>query len=129
MRIAWQIRDFIRYDLSQGIKNLIRWFPIIWRDRDWDWKFLACIMEFKLRTMSENMRIYGVATTAARDARQMLICAELLKRLQADSMKDFPHSSRGTLSFSTLFIHETRMTEWQKMLGRYLGKYLRNWWD
>lgn len=115
MRVLHNLLDFIHYDILYGIKNLIRWFPIIWRDRDWDWVFLAEMMEYKLRRMSENLN----KNVRGEDARQCLLCAELLKRLRADDISDK----------RLWYIHEIRMDEWQKMLGRYLGKYLRNWWD
>ena len=37
------LREFIT-----GIKNLWAWFPIIWKDRDWDGWFIYQIIEFKL---------------------------------------------------------------------------------
>ena len=37
-----------------GVKNLIKWGPIIWRDRDWDDSFLFEIIKFKISNMSES---------------------------------------------------------------------------
>jgi hypothetical protein len=42
-------QNFIR-----GIKNLIKWGPIIWKDRDWDDSFLFEIIKFKILNMSES---------------------------------------------------------------------------
>jgi hypothetical protein len=39
------------YNLKYGVRNLWRWAPIIWRDRDWDHGYLSRILEFKLYTM------------------------------------------------------------------------------
>jgi len=41
-------RNFVR-----GVKNLIKWGPIIWKDRDWDDSFLFEIIKFKISNMSE----------------------------------------------------------------------------
>ena len=36
-----------------GISNLIVWFPIIWKDRDWDHTFMLDILSFKLHRMNK----------------------------------------------------------------------------
>lgn len=38
-------------NLKQGIRNLIKWWPVIWRDRDWDHAYLSRLIEFKLTSM------------------------------------------------------------------------------
>lgn len=38
----------------QGVKNLIKWGPVIWKDRDWDDTFLFEIIKFKLSSMSKS---------------------------------------------------------------------------
>lgn len=125
-----------------GIKNIIAWFPIIWQDRDWDWFFLARIMEFKMRNMSKALK-YGNHVGCEKDSKRLLICAELLKRLQEDSSDDLIRfydvdSILNNLNADTtdrkLFInrmkqHHQRMKEWQEMLGIMIGKHLRSWWD
>jgi len=35
---------FIR--LGMNIKNVIRWLPVIWRDKDWDESFIYKILQF-----------------------------------------------------------------------------------
>jgi len=43
-------------DLSNGIRNLIYWFPVIWRDRPWDYVYLLRIMRHKVAQMSESTK-------------------------------------------------------------------------
>ena len=126
MRIFTAINDFFR-NVRYGIWNIIQWTPIIWRDRDWDWYYLSRIMEFKLRKMNKAFVKYGHHVGSERDARQMLICAELLKRLQDDDAEDFSKQRDDWRNYYKL--HEIRMKEWQEMFGKYMGKFLRNWWD
>lgn len=50
----WAPRRFIRYSFSSfvnGVKNLKVWFPLIWKDRDWDYAYLEDIIRFKLHKM------------------------------------------------------------------------------
>ncbi len=49
-----KINNFFR-SIKYGIKNLITWFPIIWKDRDWDHWYLYKILRFKLIQM-ENLQ-------------------------------------------------------------------------
>ena len=41
------------------IRNLIRWIPIIWKDRDWDFYFTYEILKKKLEFQAEFTRKYG----------------------------------------------------------------------
>ena len=42
-------RNFVR-----GVRNLIKWGPVIWKDRDWDDTFLFEIIKFKISKMAES---------------------------------------------------------------------------
>ena len=37
-----------------GMKNLYKWTPVIWKDRDWDDTFLFEIIKFKISKMAES---------------------------------------------------------------------------
>jgi len=98
------------YDIYIGIRNIIRWTPVIWYDRDYDWAYLAGIMEYKLRRMSKLFKEHGHHVNSDRDALETLICAELLHRLIEDDNR--------------------RQNDWYcKEFGRRLGKYMLHWWD
>ena len=105
------------YSIKRGIGNIIRWTPVIWDDEDWDWGYLAKIMEWKLRKMSSNFSKRGVTVSSNKNAQEMLICASLLKRLRDDDLLGIMGEPQ-----------EVRMNEWQKMLGDLIGKKLRIWW-
>lgn len=36
-----------------GICNLIKWFPVIWQDRDWDYYYIYAILHKKLDNMEK----------------------------------------------------------------------------
>jgi hypothetical protein len=106
-------------DFYHGIKNIIRWIPIIWEDYDWDWEYLANIMEYKLRRMSKQFKKDSPwSYSANRNSKDTLICAELIKRIRADD------DTGGNYK-----IHSERMKSWNKMLGDIIGKRLQHWWD
>jgi hypothetical protein len=68
------------YDFRCGVKNLIKWYKIIWADRSWDHAFIYKIIEHKLRLQSDSMRS-GILLEKDKYAEQMLEVAELAKRL------------------------------------------------
>ena len=70
--------------LKEGIINLIIWFPIIWKDRDWDHQFLYEIIRFKLKRMAKFHRKYGISVDADKYAKQMELCVNLLNRIIND---------------------------------------------
>jgi hypothetical protein len=71
-----------------SIISLFSWIPIIWNDRDWDWYYLALIMEKKIRKMHSLMSRSKTSTHSRKDLRRMLIVANCLKRIMDDDYSD-----------------------------------------
>ena len=67
-------RDFIK-----GIKNLTRWFPVIWKDCDWDHHFIYAILIQKLTFQAKYIRKHGLHVDHIRDAERMELCVRLMK--------------------------------------------------
>ncbi len=72
-------------DIKIGIRNLIVWFPVIWKDRWWDHWFFFAVLHKKLSLMEKNFRSYGCHIAADKDADKMKICALLAKRIIDDN--------------------------------------------
>lgn len=53
-KIYIEIRYLFR-QLTHRIKNMWKWFPIIWNDRDWDDTFIFEILKFKLKNTAEHL--------------------------------------------------------------------------
>jgi hypothetical protein len=70
-------RDFI-----QGVRNLIRWFPIIYNDQDWDDHFIWEIWKFKLYNQAKYIGGKDRHVDAKRDAEIILLCTRLMDRIQ-----------------------------------------------
>jgi len=84
-------RLYLNYDFKyrfyprnfvQGIKNLVKWFPIIWADRDWDDAYLFYVMKFKITNMSKYIGYKDRHVSAKRDAEIMMTCVRLMDRVQ-----------------------------------------------
>jgi hypothetical protein len=50
-----KIYDFFRYDIHQGVHNLIRFFPIVWKFRPWDFCFALIIFKKGLEILSKTI--------------------------------------------------------------------------
>lgn len=66
----------------RGIKKLWYWFPIIWKDRDWDDHFIFEVLKHKLISQSKYIGSRDIHTKAQQDARRMRVCIRLIGRLQ-----------------------------------------------
>ena len=73
----WKLKQFFR-----NIRNLIRWFPIIWKDRDWDHSFIYEILKFKLKNQAEYIGYHDRHMSAKRDAEIMMLCVSLMDKVQ-----------------------------------------------
>ena len=71
-------------DVKHGIGNLIKWFPIIWKDRDWDHYFFHIMVRQKLENMEHLLRNYGHHVDAEKDADKIRVCVCLLNRIIDD---------------------------------------------
>jgi hypothetical protein len=75
---------------KQGVKNLWQWFPVIWKDRDWDSYYIYEILRFKLEKQAFYIKTNDRHIGAALDAKRMLLCARLIE-IQKESMYESEH--------------------------------------
>jgi hypothetical protein len=71
-------------DLYRGIKNLIQWFPVIWKDRDWDSYYIFTILEHKLTLQAKGISKRDIHVNAQRDAEIMMTCVRLMDKIKDD---------------------------------------------
>jgi hypothetical protein len=69
---------------KQGVKNIWYWFPIIWKDRDWDGHYIFEILQHKLVAQANYIGKRDFHTRAQQDARRMRLCVKLIKKIQED---------------------------------------------
>jgi hypothetical protein len=73
----YKIKQFFR-----RIRNLYRWFPVIWKDQDWDDYYIFEILKFKLKNQAEYIGKRGNHLSAKRDAEKMMLCVRLIEKVQ-----------------------------------------------
>jgi hypothetical protein len=87
----WKLQRWVKHDLpylhlefSRGIKNLWRWFPVIWKDRDWDGYYIFEILKTKLKNQAEYIGSRDLHTRSKRDSEIMLLCVRLMGKVQEE---------------------------------------------
>ncbi len=87
--LYWKIYRWFRWDakhlhrdIAQGFKNLWRWFPIVWKDRDWDDYYIFEVLKFKIKNTANltenNQRFVGWESQVS----YMRICEKLITLIQ-----------------------------------------------
>lgn len=86
--IGYQISKFVTTPIRQffdGIANIFKFLPIVWRDRDWDHSFLLTIIEFKLRNMAHYHKNYGMTTVRNKIAKKLTKMADITDRISENN--------------------------------------------
>jgi hypothetical protein len=85
----WKIYRWFRWEAKyaphrfvEGGKNLWKWFPIIWKDRDYDHDFIFEILKFKLHNMANRFEETNRFVDSTKQASKIRTCERLIQRLQ-----------------------------------------------
>jgi len=133
--ILWKIRnwfdDYLRpCAIIDGISNLIKWFPLIWKDRDFDHGYLYDILYFKLGEMQkffESGNTYAVE--AGKCAEQIKECKGLLKRIMNESVMDeYWDDEKGVFILPFEEIRKLEIEE-KKRFWNMMCDNIDGWWD
>jgi hypothetical protein len=83
----WWYHDgkYYHKNLKQGIKNLWYWFPIIWKDRNWDDHYIFDVLKHKLKAQANYIGTNDRHTRAQLDAKRMRLCVKLIEKVQDES--------------------------------------------
>lgn len=117
--------------IFRKLKNLYRWFPVIWYDRDYDHAYIEHILYHKL-VNTYNFFISDKAVTnwdeqhAAKSLKALHICILILER-RLDNF--YLKLCSDIYSFEETKKITGIETRDQKLLGYLLGEYLSQWWD
>lgn len=137
-------------DIYKGIKNIIKWMPLVWRDRDWDYHYFLQIMKFKLNNMNKELKNSEfLAYTDTKAIKALKICVNLLDRLDKDEYndnsiyklmdkipnvwdrdKDYEHPKGYHRAFKREIDKAFNLRQKDKeYFNELFKKYLDTWWD
>jgi len=75
---------YLHKEIKWGIQNLIYWFPIIWKDRNWDGHYIFDVLKHKLKAQANYIGRRDFHTRAQLDARRMRLCVKLIQKINDD---------------------------------------------
>lgn len=88
-RYSWFERkiEFPYKDFKTGIKNLIKWLPIVWKDRDWDDAYILYVLKFKIKNTRDRILKNNIIVDEdqAEIKRDTTICIKLIDSFTEES--------------------------------------------
>lgn len=122
-----QSAKYYHRDLISGIKNLIRWFPTIWKDRDWDDHFIWELMMKKITFQSKYIATKDRYTRAKRDAEVMMTCVRLMGKVREEwyhvEYMDYHESTYDFVDCDMPGHKQLKITEISEKFDDYFKKY------
>ena len=122
-----------------SVKNLIRWFPVIWNDGDGDESWMFLILKFKLECMYEALGTW-YKDTPDHD-KNIRTCILLIDRILAEDYGMWAVSGtfipfvihvEKTLAFDKNSFHnyiDYMMKQDLRLLFHLMEKHVCTWWD
>jgi len=81
--ISWPLRI-----IRKGIWNLYKWFPIIWKDRNFDKDYLLEIIRFKLEMMLDEFKRNGYRADTPDSNKRIEFCIRMIDELTEDRYEE-----------------------------------------
>jgi len=122
-------------NIIRGIKNLIKWFPIIWKDRDWDQAYIEYMLQFKLEQMYKRFKdpyrtdVDWDYPSSKKSLKALKICITILERRRAEFYISLWDSNKEELTDELMYlIDNVERRDW-KILHSLIHQYMEGWWD
>lgn len=85
LSIWWRFDGkYIHHDLIYGLKNIVKWFKIVWKDRDYDDSFIFEALKFKIENTAKYTERRKWFVGWEIEVSRMRTCVELINRIQND---------------------------------------------
>lgn len=120
----WIKRDgrYFHKDIYKGITNLIKWFPIVWNDRDWDQAYIFYVLRFKLNNTANYLEKQNGYVGVERDVEKIRLCVRLI-----DKIKDEDYCFEYQDYYKTVFEFEKVELGLTEMKGNVLSDNLEDY--
>jgi hypothetical protein len=124
MAIIRRFKDAIR-QFSIGVRNIIKWIPVLYKDRDWDFYFVYNILQKKLEFTEKAIRNSslengGMYANKIRTAIRLIEIVRDEKYVDEVLMED---------DWSKIKKAIAKQDKAKKLLFNYLHHYIEQWWS
>ncbi len=96
-KIFIQTKDFFKYDLIQGLKNIFFFWKVIWNYRSWDYSYQLRIFARSLEPLADNLEKNGneVEITRLKKVKQIQRAIEILNHQINDDYTSLAEKALG----------------------------------
>ena len=120
--LHWRIRNFLI-----GCKNIIKWTPTLFKDRDWDQYHIYTILQKKIEFQRKEIVYANRSTRVWQDNRDMTIILNLLQRVKngyyESECTDYYEMKVETISIEGTSLKEMKFNVLSERYDEYLNKY------
>jgi hypothetical protein len=111
------------------VRKVLRWIPILWKDRDWDYYFVYEILKQKLIDTEKYIRKDGVHMFNDTDVDSIQKAIDMIEKVQTEYFLD-KYLSEAT-EWTTEGIDKAAKDhdKARRDLFRYLSNNIEKWWD
>tara|TARA_R110000868_G_scaffold411651_1_gene706732 strand:+ start:1905 stop:2492 length:588 start_codon:yes stop_codon:yes gene_type:complete len=128
---AWDRKTWRTYtpiwllEVIEGVKNVIRWIPIIYKDKDWDDYYITKILQTKIEHQREYLVKANRHTRIEEDNYWMTVLLNLLEREHEDyySLEKYDYI-KSNITFVESESHPECYEMKNELIGENLDAYL-----
>ena len=111
------------------IRKVLRWIPILWRDRDWDYYFVYEILKQKLIDTEAYIRKDGLHVFNEHDADSIKTAIEMIEKVQTEYHLDKYLAEKQPWSSEGIKQATKDHDKARKELFNFLNNNIEKWWD
>ena len=111
------------------IRKILRWIPILWRERDWDYYFVYEILKQKLIDTEKYIREDGTHMFNDQDADSMLKAIDLISKVQTEYHLDKYLSEAKEWTTEGIDKAVEEHDTLKRELFQHLNDNIEKWWD
>ena len=121
-RLHWRVRNFLI-----GCKNIIKWIPTLFKDRDWDQYHIYTILQKKIEFQRKEIVYANRSTRVWQDNRDMTIILNLLQRVKngyyESENTDYYEMKVETIPVDGTSLKQMKFEVLSERYDEYLNKY------
>jgi hypothetical protein len=144
------MKDFFR-NIKYYIHNVIKWSPILWRDRDFDYWFIMETLRFKIKNTADHLESHKFFVGWENEVKWMRICEKLIVKITdeyyaMEYLNDNQYLQRKDNNLLKLkvqkicsnllnehllsmYIGMERHEKAKKLLFKIIAEHIEKWWD
>lgn len=129
LSLNWNFKyRYLWRDFTIGIKNIIYWLPVIWKDRNWDSHYIFEVLAHKLKAQSKYIGARDIHTHAKRDAGVIMTCVRLIDKVQEEFYTMEPMDYEKTKHWFKPVKGNSNLSSWESKqlkenFDEYFAKY------